>query len=300
MRLLITGSRGFVGASVGIAAADAGHEVLGVDLSAQPVDGWQGAYQQADVAHADLAHLIDEFRPDTVIHAAGSASVGGSYDDPVGDLRAAALTFANALDGVRRARRRPLVIFPSSAAVYGNPAHLPVAEDAPVSPISPYGFHKAVCELLAREYATCFQLDVVVARLFSVYGPRQRRLLLWELYDQAAGGSADVVLQGTGGETRDYLHVDDVARIFLAFAARRPVGLTLANVASGHEVSTLELARAVVAAVGADKPVRTLGQVRQGDPLNWRADVKQTAGLGVVPRELLDGVRECVAAWRNA
>ncbi|MBI5136926.1 MAG: NAD(P)-dependent oxidoreductase [Nitrospirae bacterium] len=299
MRVLITGCHGFVGSSVGLCAARAGHGVMGVGLSAQPPTGWPGAYRQMDVAFSDLAAPVRDFQPDMVLHAAGSASVGGSYQAPVDDLRAAVMTWANTLDGVRRSGLAPLVVFPSSAAVYGNPDTLPVREDAPISPISPYGFHKAAGELVAREYAACFGLNVVVARLFSVYGPRQRRLLLWELYERAVGPEAEVVLHGTGGESRDYLHVDDLAGVLLELGAVRPAGLTMVNVASGRETRTIDLARMVVAAVGCAKPVRPLGQAQTGNPVNWRADVSALNSLvPVAVRPLEEGIGACVRAWR--
>jgi UDP-glucose 4-epimerase len=299
VRLLITGIHGFIGSSVGLFARGAGHEVLGVDLPAQPPAGWQGGYRQLDAAHADLAAPVREFAPDALVHAAGSASVGDSYQAPLDDLRAAVLTWANTLDGVRRSGLAPLVLFPSSAAVYGNPARLPVAEDAPLAPISPYGFHKAACELLAREYAECFGLDVLVARLFSVYGPRQRRLLLWELFARAAGAEPEIRLHGTGKETRDYLHVDDVAAALLHAATARPRGLTVLNVASGEAVATGDLARLVAGALGTTKPVRALGEVQTGNPVHWRADVTRLKALGAdFHRPLGEGVRACVEAWR--
>ena len=145
MKILITGSRGFVGASFGCFAAAAGHEVLGISRSSQPEPGWPGRHVQGDAAQADLAAVIRDFNPDLLLQAAGSASVGASLADPVGDFRATAVTLTNVLDSVRRSGREPLIVFPSSAAVYGNPASLPVAEDAPCAPISPYGFHKAAC-----------------------------------------------------------------------------------------------------------------------------------------------------------
>jgi UDP-glucose 4-epimerase len=299
VRLLITGIHGFIGGGVGRVARGAGHDVLGLDLAAQAPKGWDGAYAQADAAHADVAPLVRDFAPDAVLHAAGTASVGQSYATPLDDLRAAVLTWANVLDGIRRSALTPVVLFPSSAAVYGNPEHLPVAEDAPVRPISPYGFHKAACELVGWEHVECFDMDVVLARLFSVYGPGQRRLLLWELYERAIGPEPEIALLGTGKETRDYLHVDDAARALLAVAAKRPRGLTVVNVASGEAIETGALAALVARAAGVDKPVRARGAERAGDPTHWRADVARLRAFGAqAHRPLEAGVRACVEAWR--
>ena len=201
MRILITGSSGFIGGSLGRFAANAKHEVLGLARRSQADHDWPGKHQAVDVAHADISGIVSEFVPDMIFHGAGTASVSGSIESPLDDFRAAAVTWANVLDGIRRSGLRPVVMFPSSAAVYGNPKELPVREDAPVAPISPYGFHKAACELLAREYSECFGLTLVVCRIFSVFGPSQRRLLVWELFDQLSGPEPVVWLGGTGRES---------------------------------------------------------------------------------------------------
>src|SRR5689334_24629851 len=108
----------------------------------------------------DLVNVIREFGPDVVVNASGTASVGASVEDPLHDFQGSVQTCADVLEAVRRSGSRPLVVIPSSAAVYGNPASLPISEDAELRPISPYGFHKAACELLAREYAECFGLNI--------------------------------------------------------------------------------------------------------------------------------------------
>ncbi len=102
MKILVTGNRGFVGASFGNFAAAEGHEILGVSRSSQPEPGWSGRHLQADAAQADLSAIIRDFNPDLLLQAAGSASVAASIADPMADFRATAVTFTNVLDSVRR------------------------------------------------------------------------------------------------------------------------------------------------------------------------------------------------------
>jgi len=299
VRLLITGIHGFIGSSVGFFARARGHDVLGVGLPSRAPDAWTGAYRRLDTMAADVAQVVTAFAPDAVLHAAGTASVRASYEAPKDDLLTAVTTWENVLEGVRRSGLRPVVLFPSSAAVYGDPERLPIPEDTASDPISPYGFHKCVCEVLAREYVKCYGLHVVVARLFSVYGPRQRRLLLWELFARATGPDPEIVLEGTGKETRDYLFADDAAAALIDVAASGPRGLTVLNVASGEAIETGTLAALVGRIVGSHKPVRPRGAERAGDPRNWRADVGRLRSMGAdVHRPLEEGVRACVEAWR--
>lgn len=309
MRILLTGSRGFVGGSVGRYAARAGHEVLGIGRATQAAVDWPGGYVSADIVNADLSGVVKDFAPHAVLHAAGSASVGASLQSPLDDLRAALLTWANLLESVRRSGLRPLLLFASSAAVYGNPTELPACEDAPARPISPYGFHKAACELLAHEYAECFDQTVVVCRLFSLFGAAQRRLLVWELYQQFAATEDDGVvwLQGTGTETRDYLHINDVAAALLDIASALLAETDergrcrVLNVASGEETSVLELAAHVGGLVAPEKEIRCRGLERAGDPRAWRADISRLLTLAPhwQPQSLTQSLAQCIAGWQT-
>jgi UDP-glucose 4-epimerase len=303
LKIIVTGSSGFVGGAFGRVAARYGHTLLGVGRASQAELGWPGEHAQADVLNSDLSELIAAFRPHILMHAAGTASVSASFKYPLDDLRAAALTWANVLDSVRRSGERPLLVFPSSAAVYGQPRALPVGEDEPARPISPYGFHKAACELLAREYAECFGARVLVCRLFSVFGERQRRLLVWELYRQFADFEPGVWLEGTGEETRDYLHVDDAAHAMLALCGelgyRKAEGLTTVNVASGVETRVLDLAERIREYTTPETEIRCHGRERAGDPVRWLADTTRLRSFtDWRPRPLEDRLSQCISAWQ--
>ena len=304
MRVLITGARGFVGSSLAENAVRKGYEVLGIGRSAQPPPDWYGNYAWADVALTDLAPIINGFQPDLVVHCAGSASVMSSLASPLDDLRATVLTLANMLDGIRRSKLRPVLVFPSSAAVYGNPAHLPVREDEPCRPISPYGFHKVAAEMLVHEYRTCYSLPAVICRIFSLLGERQRRLLLWDLYQQFVGPSAEVVIQGTGDESRDYIHVDELCDTLLEFRRQvesLPAENCIVNVASGVETRIKTVALLVKEILGSNKPLVFSGKERIGDPIRWVADRTKLDGLRTEIRvpELSISVEKVIRRWQR-
>jgi UDP-glucose 4-epimerase len=290
MRILVTGARGFLGGGVVRHAERRGHQVSTVERAA--------------LGEGALTEIVAAEAPDVVLHAAGKASVAASIASPREDFEGSVLTWAALLEAVRRSGRRPVIVLPSSAAVYGEPAALPVREDAPARPISPYGFHKLCCETLADEYAACFGLDVIVARLFSVFGPAQRRLLVWEIYEQLAGPSGAVTLGGTGRETRDFLHVDDVAEALLRLAASPVRGARRAevvNVASGEETAVLALAERLRDLVSPGKPIACRGAPRPGDPQRWRADTTRLFAriAPFRPRPLGEVLAACVEAWRR-
>ena len=150
----------------------------------------------------------------------------------------------------------------------------------------------------------CFGLNVVLCRLFSVFGEWQRRLLVWDLYAQFAGSEPVVWLEGTGEEVRDYLHVDDVASAMLALGGDRtspPRNGTcrIVNVGSGEQIAVSELAGHLRDITGSSKAIRYRKRCRPGDPLRWCADVSYLRALvsGWRPRPFLPTLRACVEAW---
>jgi UDP-glucose 4-epimerase len=265
---------------------------------------WSGQYLNLDVGQTDLSLVIKNFAPDMVIHAAGPASVGGSFRTPLDDFRGSVAAWVNLLDSVRRSEQSPVILFPSSAAVYGNATRLPISEDDPTAPISPYGFHKVACEGLAKEYADCFGLNIVICRLFSVFGEDQRRLLVWDLYERLTGPEPIVWLEGTGEEARDYLHVDEIASAVLKMGAdlanlSTHGILRVFNVASGQQLTVRDLALHLGALLGISKPIRCHGRMRIGDPLRWHADISRLRALipAWCPRPFLQSLQTCVNTW---
>ncbi len=207
----------------------------------------------------------------------------------------------NVLDGVRRSGVAPVVVQVSSAAVYGNPRSLPVDELADKKPISPYGYHKLFCEMLALEYAQSYGISSVICRVFSLFGPLQKRLLVWELYRQFAGGAERIELQGTGNETRDFLHVEDLADAILRLAVVAPRNqVTTLNVASGVETSTRALATTMGELLGSAKKVFCRCESRPGDPVRWWADTSYLHSLlgDWQPRTLKEALTRTVNEWQ--
>ena len=306
VNLVVVGIRGFLGSVIGQHALRTGHRVLGVARSSQPDSSWRGEYLQADAMTFDFAPLLREFGADVVLHAVGSASVGRSFLEPHDDFRASTGPWANVLEGVRRSGSGTATLFLSSAAVYGAPQRLPISENESEQPISPYGFHKVICETLGRSYAASYGLRIAHLRLFSILGPSQRKLLVWQLFEKLRDcPSGGLTLEGTGQETRDYLHEDDVASAALGLAEitrKRPEGGVLTvNVASGVESRVLDVAE-MIARSFPDTTIVTGTDTRRGDPPRWRANNERLQSLlpDWKPRPLSAAIDACLAAWRKS
>jgi nucleoside-diphosphate-sugar epimerase len=146
---------------------------------------------------------------------------------------------------------------------------------------------------------------VVVGRIFSVYGPAQRRLFVWDVFRQAQGDAGEVSLEGTGRETRDYLYIDDATDALLSLAAargREPAtgAAWVVNLASGVESTVGDVAAKLCALAGCARPLICQNRVRPGDPPNWRADVARLTALLPEWRPAIgldEGLARCVAAW---
>jgi UDP-glucose 4-epimerase len=299
MRWLITGGNGFLGLSVAEYLARNGNSVAGLTRQA-PLPAW---FRRLDYPTSveKFADLIRGEYPDCIFHAAGAASVGDSWDSPARDFVDSVVAWQTLLEAVRQSQQRPMLFFPSSAAVFGDPERLPIPEDAARRPISPYGFHKLACEHLAQEYACLWEMPVVICRLFSVFGPRQRRLLVWELAEQMTSDVPIISLQGTGLEERDYLAVSDIAKTLDSLAGRRSSNsLQTYNVGSGSSLRVLDLIAILQQLTGAQKQVVRGQSVRHGDPLHWQADNSRLrkALPHWRPQPIQDGLAECLAAWK--
>lgn len=303
--LLITGGSGFVGTWLADEAIKAGYTLIGVDLRGPHKPEIWSAYATASCESVDFEALLKGVKLAAVCHLAGGASVPASVSDPYGD-------FSSLLPGTSRlalylAKAQPqarLFLF-SSAAVYGNPVSLPIAETAAVTPISPYGVHKVTAETLLSHYSRIFGLGVTIFRIFSIYGPGLRKQLIWDVSQRAlkaaAKGENGITLFGTGQESRDFIYVVDLCRAALAVIGHEgKSGVEIYNLASGIESTIEEVAVSLVKHLGVNVTIGFNGERTKGDPVNWRADITRLKTVGYDAKFNLDEGLEQVAKWINA
>lgn len=292
---LVTGACGFLGERISKRLLQEGYGVIGLDREiTRALEGIQ--YRALSLPDDGIDALLREAAPELVVHAAGPASVAGSITNPTADFDGSVRVLAHLLDAVRKGAPGARVIALSSAAVYGNPETLPVSEDAATAPLSPYGYHKVMCEALLHEFHAIYGMQTCAMRIFSAYGPGLRRQLLWDICEKASSNSV-LHLFGTGGETRDFIHVDDVAQAVAVLARGASFAGEAYNVASGVETTVHEVASALVSMINDGASIEFSGETREGDPLRWRADISRIRTLGFQPeRTLSDGLAE-YAAW---
>jgi UDP-glucose 4-epimerase len=301
----ITGARGFIGRHLARHLAAAGKTVAGIghglwpepDASQWGISHWLNA--QVDAANLTRLALMSG-APGQIYHLAGGSSVGASLAAPLEDFRRTATSAAELLEWARVNAPNAAIVAASSAAVYGQGHDGPIDEDAPVRPFSPYGFNKYAMEQLCRSYAQCAGARVSIVRLFSIYGNDLTKQLLWDLCTRFEAGTGEIALAGTGDELRDWLHVDDVARLLEQAAAKASPEVTLVNGGRGAGLAVRDVAELARAAWGHAGPISFSGACRPGDPFSLVAGTRRLEQWGFRPAVAPErGIADYVAWFRN-
>jgi UDP-glucose 4-epimerase len=297
--VFITGVAGFLGSHMARHFSSLGWKIHGTDAcDAEAVsDLGLTTFHSARLPDGRLGEWIGSAQVDLLVHCAGRASVPLSMTNPTEDFEGNTRVVQDLLESCRAIGFSGGVLLMSSAAVYGNPDAMPVGEDAKVRPVSAYGYHKRQAELLFEEYARIFGLKTGVLRIFSAYGAGLRRQVLWDLSEKILSGSGPLVLQGTGAETRDFIHASDVARAAALIAERGAMEGEVYNVASGEEMPIRRLAALLCESLGVERELKDSGRLPDGVPARWLADISRLRALGFEPSvSFPDGVAE-FAAW---
>ncbi len=284
MTVLVTGGAGFIGSVVTDALAQQGEQVLVVDnltRSVQPKFCSGVSFETADIGDTEhIGQLIADHGVDACIHLAGLISVAESVQNPGAYIENNIVGSARLFEALTD-HRVCHVVFSSSAAVYGNASSMPISEDAPLQPTSPYGWTKMVVEQMLSAYDTATGLRSVSLRYFNAAGATSRRRECHEpethlvplAIRAATNPGAPLQLFGAdyptrdGTAVRDYIHVSDLARAhLLALNYLRYGGdTTVLNLGAGRGHSVLEVIAAVEHGLGRAVPYQT-GSRRAGDP----------------------------------
>ena len=283
--IVITGVTGFIGSYLARYFSEQGWSVIGIDRTpaSNALLTNLSSFHCLKLPDPAFGILLKDSSPQLCIHCAGTASVSQSIIDVSADFYANTVLTFEVLNALRLSAPRCRLIFLSSAAVYGNPPDLPISEDVPLRPISPYGYHKLLCEKLAEEFHAIYGVRTCAVRIFSAYGRGLRRQVLWDICTKALN-SDRVELLGTGNETRDFVHVQDIAQGIALIADRAPFQAEAYNLATGEETKIRDLAEILIAALGQGVEIEFPGTLRAGDPLRWCADIARLSELGYRPQ----------------
>ncbi len=219
--MLVTGCAGFIGSHLVERLLEEGHHVIGIDnmrtgnqsnmvsFSSSP----EFRFIEADVCDPSLKSKLSS-DIDLVFHLAAISSVTASIEDPILVNRNNVTGIVNVLD-IARTLDISRVVFSSSAAVYGNPEKMPIAEETPVNPLSPYAASKIAGEEYMKAFRETYGIETTILRYFNVYGPRQAYSeysgVISIFINHAIRGES-ITVEGDGEQTRSFVYVTDVAR----------------------------------------------------------------------------------------
>jgi UDP-glucose 4-epimerase len=296
--VLVTGGAGFLGQSVAHEYAHRGWDVTGIGHTFwsrnEACRAGYTTWFSASVNTANLAAITTTF--DVVVHCAASGSVAYSLTNPLDAFQRTVQTTAEVLDYCRGMPKMPIVVYPSSAAVYGAAPDEALSETSPSNPASPYGYHKRMTEDLLASYARHGGPRAAVLRFFSIYGPGLNKQLLWDASKKLTIGETTASFWGTGGETRDWIHVSDAARLIVA-AAQLEAPFTVLNGGSGQRTTVLDSLTLLREQLGSSTAIDFNGAVRAGDPQYYLADISRALAIGWLPQvSLREGFKE-YATW---
>lgn len=271
-KIVITGSLGFIGSSVLNHFIVKDYDVLGLDVISSDAHT-----KKIDLLNQEeLRKILKEFSPNLIIHCAGSANVNESIKDPKKDYRNNVLVTKNLIDSVLYAKLKTRIVFMSSAAVYGNQSVLPINEEAPLNPLSPYAEDKIICEDMFKNIKSN-EVDIKIVRAFSVYGPGLKKQIFWDMHKKLQE-TGKLEMFGTGEESRDYIYISDLVNAIELIATKKSQ-YSIFNVANGKEIPIKDVVKIFAECNNTDKYYFNNVHM-EGSPNRWEADISRLSKIG--------------------
>ena len=307
-RILVTGGAGFIGSHIIDLLLERGYEVVALDnestgnrANLNPA----AQFVRGDVRNpADLAPLFGS-GIDAVLHIAGQASIRLSFQDPTADLNVNTLGTINVLQQCI-AHRVPRLLFASSMTIYGNTPVIPTPEDTPPDPVSYYAVTKYAAEryvhVTAKRRDLGFDFNVTSLRMFNVYGERQSLTNAYQgvfaIFIGNVLRNEPIKIHSDGQQSRDFVHVSDVARAWVAAIDRPETFGQVINLGTGISASVNMLCDLVLQAFGHTRETFPIEYhpAQPGDMRQSAADISRAkALLGWSPQvEFRDGMQATI------
>lgn len=298
----MTGGAGFIGSHLVKQLLDDDYHVTVVDRATNgegfgkvAPDPRKLTTVAVDLLDVDISQFLTSVRPDVIFHLAGTSYVPHSVANPFIDFQNTLLTTVRLLEAIRECALDAPFILASSAAVYGNPRRLPIVENCETIPISPYGVSKLAAERYLSVYAQLYNVRGASLRYFSLYGPRQRKQIVYDFCQKLLASGNELEIIGDGQQRRDLIFIDDAVEATLRVLQRGSLRGEVYNIATGSSHSALEIAQEVAAVLKLTPKFKFLGASRPGDPTEWVADISRLRQLGFSPTiQLHEGLQRTV------
>jgi UDP-glucose 4-epimerase len=242
MKILVTGGCGFIGSHIVDKLVAKGYDVVVVDNLSTGKKKFlnpKALLYVVDITNAqELNSVFEKEKPEIVLHVAAHAVVIESIQDPVFDAKTNIFGTINVLEACRKYGVKKIVYTSTGGARYGNPQYLPMDENHPINPASPYGISKHTAEHYIKAYSEMYGFDYLIFCFGNVYGPRDdpKCKRVTAIFSHKIINAEQPIIYGDGNQTRDFLYVLDLAEFISDSILKNPEH-KLFNLANGEQVS---------------------------------------------------------------
>ncbi|MBX4270560.1 NAD-dependent epimerase/dehydratase family protein [Clostridium estertheticum] len=305
MKVLITGGAGFISSHIADLLIENNYDVCVIDnLSHGKIRNLdpKAKFYNVDIREKEVFDIFEKEKPDVVVHNAAQISVSNSVENPLEDASINIIGTINILEASRQFGVKK-IIYPASAAIFGEPEYLPIDEKHPLNMISPYGVSKHTVEHYLGVYKKSYNIDYVVLRYSNVYGPRQDSSgeggVVSIFCEKLINGQAPFIY-GDGEQIRDFVYVKDVAEANLMAIEKNKSGIY--NVCTNSKTTINNLFGYIRDLIGKDiSPVYVKereGDIKNsymtydkiGNEIGWRPEYAIHSGLKETLEYYLDNI----------
>jgi UDP-glucose 4-epimerase len=308
--ILVTGGAGFIGSHLVESLVNQGAEKIIVldNLScghkenvpiASNISFVQGDIRNASLVdrlarNCDTIFHLAEYIPETKKYGPGHV-IKFSAENPIEDFDVNTRGTLIVLEAARRYNRK--VIFTSTAAVYGKTNLKNISEEDGKLPVSPYGASKFCSETYVSLYSRAFGVPGTIARFFNVYGPRQRKYVMYDMLLKLSSNPERLEVLGNGKESRDFVYVQDAVDALLLIAADPQAEGQVFNVGTGIATSILDVVRLLKQILQMDTEIEILGKSWPGDLRTITSNIDKLRSLGYKPKFSVEEGLKKLVSW---
>ena len=289
MKILITGVRGFVGNNLYLKLKKK-NEIIGIGRKNRNYKNKYKNIIEKEITHKNLVNL--NFKPNVIIHCAGSGSVNKSIQNPKIDYEKNVNTTKDLIKFISELTKKPKVIMFSTAAVYGNSCE---KNKKKLKPISPYGRNKLKSENILLKKSKKFKFELIILRFYSIYGVGLKKQLIWDACEKINNKIND--FYGSGNEMRSWINIKDVNRLIHFLIKKRSISNQTLDISGNDVVKNKFLVKKLFKLLNINKVPYFNKKNKKGDPIDQIFNNSILKNLGWKPKiNLSNGLKE-YAQW---
>ena len=300
-KILISGSSGQVGSHL-VEHFSEKYEVIGLDIKKSGVPKIDKITNLGDIRDKNIVNEVIK-EVDAVIHTASQLNVNSSLENPVLDADINIMGTLNLLDVARKNKNIFKFIYLSSSAVYGKHRYLPIDENHPLEPVSPYGLSKLTGERYCFLFNRLFDLPIVCIRPFNMYSigedPESPYASIVSKFIDRIMNNQTLIIHGDGKQIRDFVHIKDAISFIDIVLERSDTIGEVYNLGSGKPITVLEIAK-IVSKISGRKENIIYKKEEKGKIEHSYADIKKSIKIGYKPKIAIEeGINEVINFYKS-